>query len=561
LNLPPGQDQAVQVSQYLMYGFGFQCEILLMQHQMESISTASPQYIRNVLMSFRKLMEKILIGCTTSEEINLGNPSTLMDETSIGYFYLALVYSYFQDAFITNHWFPELSKYVRNSKLDDSCRDDPEFRKRVIQLLIDTGRINLHNKGAGVSHSYMMTQLLKNKIEEKNWDSIQANKQIEIQNAIVKKYILKAFKIPMWIDQSISGLFQVLGSQYSDLLSPLEEIERAMLHAQTFVLHRIGDDLPNETTIGASIHMKFLSISEELITCVRLNYCMILHAEPPIPISKRPTSDKDECMHPGCCIRGLSQRGHTDHEWAMLTGGREAGKLPMHLLSKLIDLTNPNRPKLYSILAQIQLMLKMNPGKYQTFEAMFGPTESHLLHQWWKFAEESATMRLNFLVDYCSSQDKIVFLVKLSETKAIYVRVLLNTLTITDVYNVTDNRFTDNVMQCYITSIPNIQKFIRNIFQFESTYKVSQESIGIFNMLSRTFMQNQILQMQQRTRFPLIFQHAFQTLTISQKFKVRHLLTRCSLKNMLIDRLVPTGKKRDPSQANNKLLQMLHFYA
>jgi hypothetical protein len=561
LDLPPGQDQAVQVSQYLMYGFGFQCEILLMQHRMESTGIASPIYMRNILKSFRQLMEKILIGCTTSEEVNLGDPSILMDESSIGYFYLALVYSYFQEKFITNPWFPELHKYVRNSKLDDSCRDDPEFQKRVIQLLIDNGKINLHDQGAGVSHSYMMAQLFKLKVEEKNWETIQENMRIGVQNATIKPYILKAFKIPMWIDQSISGLFKVLGSQYSDLLSPLEAIERAMSHAQTFVLHRIGDPLPNETTIGASIHMKFMRISEDLITSVRLNVCMQKHAGSPILIWNRPTYDKDVCMHPGCFIRGLSQRGHTDHEWAMLTGGREPRKLPMNLLAKLIDLTNPKRPKLYPILAQIQLMLKMNPDKYQTFEAMFGPTESHLLHQWWKFAEESATMRLKSLGGYCSSRENIIFLVKLSETKVVYVRVSLDTLTITEIYSVTDNRLTENVIGRYRAQVQLIQNFIHGIFQFEDTYRVSQEFIRIFNTLSRTFMQNQILQMQQRTRFPLMFQHAFQTLTISQKFKVRHLLTKCALKNMLIDRLVPTGKKRDPSQANNKLLQMLHFYA
>jgi len=561
LDLPPGQDQAVQISQYLMYGFGFQCEILLMQHRMESTGIASPIYMRNILKSFRQLMEKILIGCTTSEEVNLGDPSILMDESSVGYFYLALVYSYFQEEFITNPWFPELHKYVRNSKLDDSCRDDPEFKKRVIQLLIDNGKINLHDQGAGVSHSYMMAQLFKLKVEEKDWDAIQENRRIEVQNATIKPYILKAFKIPSWIHQSISGLLKVLGSQYSDLLSPLEAIERAMSHAQTFVLHRIGDLLPNETTIGASIHMKFMRISEDLITSVRLNVCMQKHAARPIIILQRLSYDKDVCMHPGCCIRGLNQRGHTDHEWAMLTGGREPRKLPMHLLAKHIDLTNPKHPKLYSILAQILLMLKMNPGKYQTFEAMFGPTESHLLYQWWKFAEESETMRLNFLVEYCSSQDKIVFLVKLSETKVIYVRVSLDNLEITEIYSVTDNRFTDNIIRSYSQQIPFIQKVINTIFEFESTYSVSKESIRIFNTLSRAFMQNQILQMKQRTRVPLMLQHAIYSITTSQKFKVRHLLTYSALKTMLVNRLVPTGKERDLTQANDKLLEMVLFYA
>jgi hypothetical protein len=207
-----------------------------------------------------------------------------------------------------------------------------------------------------------------------------------------------------------------------------------MLGAQTFVLHRVGDDLPNETTIGAAIHMKFMRLEEELITSVRLKNCMLLHAARPIPVWHRASKIKDVCMHPGCCIRGLEQRGHTDHEWAMLTGGREAGKLPMNLLAKLIDFTNPTLPRLYPILDQIQLMLKMNKGKYQTFEAMFGPTKSHLLYQWWNFAEESATIKLDFLVEYCSIQDKIVFLVKLSETRVVYVRVSLDTLTITNVY-------------------------------------------------------------------------------------------------------------------------------
>jgi hypothetical protein len=304
-----------------------------------------------------------------------------------------------------------------------------------------------------------------------------------------------------------------------------------------------------------------MRISEELITTISLNVCIQKHAARPIPVWMRPTDNKDECMHSGCCIRGLSKRGHTDHEWAMLTCGREARKLPMHLLSKLIDLTNPKHPKLYSILAQIILMLKMNPGKYQTFEAMFGPTESHLLYQWWKFAEESETMRLNFLVEYCSSQDKLVFLVKLSETKVIYVRVSLDNLEITEIYSVTDNRFTDNIIRSYSQQIPFIENVINTIFEFENTYSVSKESIRIFNTLSRVFMQNQILQMKQRTQVPLMLQHAIYSITTSQKFKVRHLLTCSALKTMLVNRLVPTGKRHDPTQANDKLLKMVHFYA
>ena len=558
LDLPPGQEQAVQVSQYLMYGFGFQCEILMMQHRMESTGTAIPEHVRKVLKSFRQLMEKILIGCTTSEEVNLADPSVLMDESSIGYFYLALVHSYFQDAFIYQLWFPELRKYVRGHKLDESCKDDPAFRRRVIQLLIDNGKINLHDKGAGVSHSYMMTQLLK-MMDEKN--TSEENMLIYLKNEIVKQYILKAFKIPLWIHQSLSGLFKVLGSQYSDLLSPLEAIERAMLNTHTFVLHRIGDNLPNETTIGAAIHMKFMRLEEDIIISVRLSICMLPHAGRPIPIWQRNSIYTDVCMHPGCCVRDLNKRGHTDHEWAMLTGGREPRKLPMHLLSKLIDFTNLSSPKLYSILAQIQLMLKMNPKKYQTFEEMFGPTESHLLYEWWKFGEESVTMRLDFLLEYCSSQDKIVFLVKLSETKAIYVRVSLDNLTITEVYNVTDNRFTENVKQSNLISVPHIQKFIRKIFQFESMYRISHESIQIFHQLSQAFMRDQILKMQGRRRTPMIFEHAFQSITISQKFKVRYLLLLSSLKSKMINRLVPTGKKADPGQRNNKLLEMVHFYA
>jgi hypothetical protein len=205
-------------------------------------------------------------------------------------------------------------------------------------------------------------------------------------------------------------------------------------------------------------------------------------------------------------------------------------------------------------------MLKMNKGKYQTFEAMFGPTESHLLYRWWKFAEESAIMKLDHLVQYCSSQDKIVFLVKLSETKVIYVRVSLDTLTITEVYSVTDNRLTSNVIGNYRQQVPLIQKFIRKIFQFERTYKVPRESFQIFHQVSRIIMQDQILRMQEKMRPQITFPHAFQSLTISQKFKVS-LLSCNALKTFLVNRLVPTGKERDPTRANNKLLELVHFYA
>jgi hypothetical protein len=292
---------------------------------------------------------------------------------------------------------------------------------------------------------------------------------------------------------------------------------------------------------------------------------MLAHAARPVPIWQRPSQSKDVCMHPGCCIRGLSKsgNGHTKHEERMLTGGKSADALPKYLLAKLIDFSNPVLPRLFPILAQIHLLLKMNPRKYQTFEAMFGPTESHLLYQWWKFAEESATMKLDQLIQYCSSQDKIVFLVKLSETRVIYVRVSLDTLQITEIYSVTDNRFTENVIESASLRphVPKIQEFIHRIFGFERTYRLSQESIGIFNTISREFMQNQILQMQQRTRVPLMLQHAIYSITTSQKFKVRYLFTGSALKTMLINRLVPTGKDRDPTQANNRLLQMVHYYA
>jgi hypothetical protein len=483
-----------------------------------------------------------------------------MNETSIGWFYLALVYSYFQDEFINERWFPELVKYVRGARLDESCRDDPEFRRRVIQLLINNGKINLHDKGAGFSHSFMMTQLLKLK-DDRN--TREENRLIDVQNAIVKEYILKAFMIPSWIHQSISGLFQVLGAQYSELLSPLEAIERVMLGAQTFVLHRICDDLPNETTIGAAIHMKFMRFEEDLITSVRLKDCMLAHAARPLHILERSSPSKDVCMHLGCCIRGLSKsgNGHTLHEERMLTGGKSNDTLPHTLLAKLIDLTNPNRPRLYPILAQILLMLKMNKGKYQIFEAMFGPTESNLLHQWWKFAEESATMQSDILLQYCSSQDNVIFLIKLSETVVIYVRVSIDTLRVIEVYNVTDNHLSHNQFQRYSAQIPLINKVIRDIFTFERTYRISLESIRFFHGISRFFEQDQILRMHQRTRVPMTFQHSLQGLTISQKFKVRHLLTCSALKTKLVNRLVPTGQKHDPSQANNKLLQMVRFYA
>jgi hypothetical protein len=141
------------------------------------------------------------------------------------------------------------------------------------------------------------------------------------------------------------------------------------------------------------------------------------------------------------------------------------------------------------------------------------------------------------------------------------VRVSLDNLEITEIYSVTDNRFTDNIIRSYSQQIPFIQKVINTIFQFEKTFSVSRESIRIFNKLSRSFMQNQILQMKQRTQVPLMLQHAIYSITTSQKFKVRHHLTYSALKNMLVNRLVPTGKRHDPTQANDKLLEMVHFYA
>lgn len=151
---------------------------------------------------------------------------------------------------------------------------------------------------------------------------------------------------------------------------------------------------------------------------------------------------------------------------------------------------------------------------------------------------------------------------KLSETKVIYVRVSLDTFTITEVYNVTDNRFTDNVMLSHITSVPYIQKFIRKIFQFESKCNtIFNDSVKIFQQLSQEFMQDQILKMQERRRKPLIFEHDFQSITISQNFKVRYLLLLSSLKSKMINRLVPTGKKADPGERNNRLLELMNFYA
>jgi hypothetical protein len=109
--------------------------------------------------------------------------------------------------------------------------------------------------------------------------------------------------------------------------------------------------------------------------------------------------------------------------------------------------------------------------------------------------------------------------------------------------------------------VPKIQEFIHHIFQFEQTYKVSLESIRIIHEISKSFMLDQILRMQEKKRPQITFQHAFQSLTISQKFKVRYVLTFSALKTFLVNCLVPTGKERDPTQANNKLLQIMHFYA
>jgi hypothetical protein len=67
--------------------------------------------------------------------------------------------------------------------------------------------------------------------------------------------------------------------------------------------------------------------------------------------------------------------------------------------------------------------------------------------------------------------------------------------------------------------------------------------------------------MKGKRRSPIIFEHAFQSMTILQKFKVRYLLTCNALKTMMINRFVPTGRNVDPGQRNNKLLEMLHFYA
>ena len=106
-----------------------------------------------------------------------------------------------------------------------------------------------------------------------------------------------------------------------------------------------------------------------------------------------------------------------------------------------------------------------------------------------------------------------------------------------------------------------IQRFIRKIFQFERTYQVSRESSQIFHQVSQVFMRDQILRMQEKKRPQITFPHDFQSLAISQKFKVRHLITSSALKTFLVNRLVPTGKERDPTQANNRLLELVHFYA
>ena len=74
-------------------------------------------------------------------------------------------------------------------------------------------------------------------------------------------------------------------------------------------------------------------------------------------------------------------------------------------------------------------------------------------------------------------------------------------------------------------------------------------------------MRDQILKMQEKRRPKITFPHAFQSLAILQKFKMRYLLSCNAFKHFLVNRLVPTGKKRDPTQANEKLLEMVHYYA
>ena len=74
-------------------------------------------------------------------------------------------------------------------------------------------------------------------------------------------------------------------------------------------------------------------------------------------------------------------------------------------------------------------------------------------------------------------------------------------------------------------------------------------------------MWDQILKMQGRRRSPMIFEHAFQNHSISQKFKVKYLIMLSALKTKMVNRLVPTDRKGDPGQRNKKLLEMVHYYA
>jgi hypothetical protein len=326
----------------------------------------------------------------------------------------------------------------------------------------------------------------------------------------------------------------------------------AMVYQNTFALHRIGEDLPNEMTRGAVIHKKFMSITEELIDEVRIKG-MIQHAGRPISIDMRESLSSDVCMHPGCCVRKLSKKGHTPHEKAILFSSNSSDELPHNLLVKLIDFTNLDQ-KVFPIIDQISLMLSKNPGKYPTFEAMFGPTESHLLVEWWKFAEESFKMMLDDLVRYCSNQERIVFLAKFSKTECVYIKFSITSLTITDMYSVTDNKLTDTITHQHQSKIPFLENFIKRIYRFERKYQLSFEIQNLFIQLSK-------LQIQRKQKVAQkCIEMNFYEVPISKPFLPK-LLAKNRMMIALINRLIPTGRSLDPESRNVRLFDWVHYYA
>jgi hypothetical protein len=538
---PDGDPQKTEVSGYEMDGFGFECQILALELFLRKEKYSE---IGKVMDSFCDLIRKILSGFTTSEEVCLGTPDTLMNSSTVGYLYLAIVYAFYHEKFINDNQFPELKTYVTVTKgrytttttLSDDCMNDPAFRSRVIQCLIQSGMINLYDRGNGIAGSLIFEKLMK---EHK-------------ENITVRRYILLAFNISGWIHHSCKAVLDILGKEYHQFLPNHDMIlQRMVIDINRSILTNVESPFPDETTIGSKAHDHFSQLEHDIIDQTKIKF-MMMHAKAPIPNAQ----NSGKCMHPGC---DMSCSDYSNHEKNFLFMGEKGQNFPRYLLSFMMNMRLPAENCLSPILHAMRLMFHYNPGVFSRFERMFGSEEHFILHEWWSFAANSYNLSLLDLVKYRATTETICFVVEREnqKNKPLYVSFSLKDMSVVSAFEITDLTDKKSIISQNRNEMSRIEHRIKSILADQ------QRSRPTFPKFMHSIFHKVNAAISQKMRFASVFPNGFivdiyKRNCMNQRNKTK-LTMRCELLQKLLRILVPTSITYSDQNSNKMVLYVQNY--